>query len=152
MRLVADARHGTSRDVATRASLARWRAEGGDSVRAVALLEPLLGDLRNVFGPDHTLTLTTRGDLAKWRAESGGPAGAVVDLQSLLVDMLSVLGRGHPHTLAHSRVHGEMQGRGWRSGGGGRAAGAVGGRDGHGHWAGSSAHADRETRSGAVAW
>ena len=55
----------------TRANIAAFTGESGDTGEALRLCRELLPDRVRVLGADHPDTLTTRSDIAVFTAESG---------------------------------------------------------------------------------
>ncbi|MFE4637636.1 tetratricopeptide repeat protein [Streptomyces sp. NPDC056773] len=83
----------------SRANLALWRAEAGDTAGAAEAAAALLEDQLRILGPAHPDTLNNRSHLARLRAHAGDPAGAADEIASLLEDYQRVLGPDHPYTL-----------------------------------------------------
>jgi arginine/ornithine N-succinyltransferase beta subunit len=55
----------------TRANIAFWTGQGGDTSGALRLYRDLLPDMEQVLGHRHPDTLTTRANIARWAGESG---------------------------------------------------------------------------------
>ncbi|MDT3446838.1 hypothetical protein [Pseudofrankia sp. BMG5.37] len=73
----------------------------------VIVLEELIAECEESFGPDNHHTLLNRSRLAQWRGQMGDVQGAVAEFGAILNIQLRVLGAGHPETQATNdrRVH-----------------------------------------------
>lgn len=86
--------------VFTRAQIAHWTGDTGDSTEALRLYQELLPDRQRILGPDHPDILATRANIAAWTGQRGNSAEALRLYQELLPDLEHVLGPDHPGVLA----------------------------------------------------
>jgi tetratricopeptide (TPR) repeat protein len=84
----------------TRAWVAHWTGECGNSAEALRLYQELLPDEMRFLGHDHENTLTTRDRIACWTGECGNSAEALRLYQELLPDEMRFLGHDHESTLS----------------------------------------------------
>jgi tetratricopeptide (TPR) repeat protein len=85
--------------VAAADALARAHLALGDHEEATRMLEEVLNDALDVFGPDHQRTWTHRNNLASAHHYAGDLDRAVTLHRATLADRERVLGPDHPDTL-----------------------------------------------------
>jgi len=74
--------------------------EAGQSVKAIAIYEPLLADRQRSIGAEHGNTLRTRNNLANAYRAAGRVDDAIALRESLVADSERILGPEHPGTLS----------------------------------------------------
>jgi tetratricopeptide (TPR) repeat protein len=72
---------------------------GDDSPQAIALGEPLMGDLERLLGPDHPDSLNARNSLAAAYQAAHRAPKAIPLFEQILVARVRLLGPDHPDTL-----------------------------------------------------
>ncbi len=77
---------GHSATIATRNSLAKAYADGGEPQKAIDAYKALLVDITEALGPDHTNTVTARVNLAYGYAAAGDLQSAIEIYEALLAD------------------------------------------------------------------
>ncbi|MGW2987539.1 tetratricopeptide repeat protein [Streptomyces goshikiensis] len=84
---------------------AHWTGLAGDVTKARDLLEHLVADFTDFFGPHHGDTLTARRDHAHWTGEAGNTAMARDLMQELIPDYARVYRPNHSRVLALRHEH-----------------------------------------------
>jgi tetratricopeptide (TPR) repeat protein len=82
-----------------RSNLAYAYTVAGRPVRAIPLLQEVVGDRIRLLGADHPQTLKARANLACVYEAAGDPVKAVRLFERVLADQARVLGEDHPDTV-----------------------------------------------------